>query len=158
MKLYYRSTRTVDEKDLSNPIREVILTEPGVYDFGFVVRDEFQPLADIIHDVFTVLPPELPPIPPAPVLTPPQNLTAFHSGGQMQLEWVETAIGEDRVVLEQSTKEKGPWTPWLSLVTLPPNTKRYGFATSGGNYQFRGRTCASTNCGLFSNVATIRVR
>jgi hypothetical protein len=96
--------------------------------------------------------------PPDPILIAPQNLTSIGSRASMTLSWTDTSTGEDRWEVQYHYKNKGPWGNWITLGILPENSNRYSFVPKIGQYEFRIKACKNTNCSLYSNIATIRIR
>ncbi|MCI0744580.1 MAG: S8 family serine peptidase, partial [Verrucomicrobia subdivision 3 bacterium] len=151
--------------DIFNPLRQFTLSEPGVYAVEFTATDYYQPISDRIVDIFTVLPPAdtanqpSPSPPPSPILTPPQDLSVtLLENGLLHLRWTDTATGEDRWMVEIASKAKGPWRPWRPLATLPADSHSYTFDRIRGDHRFRITAGKNSRRGLYSNVASIRIR
>lgn len=151
--------------DTGNPVRTFTLTNLGANFIEFTAQETVHGVTDTHIAVFTVLPgvntnaPPPPPPTPDPVLTPPQNLSASLSGTTIRLTWSDTALREDRYVVETRTKSKGPWTEFRVLATMAADSTAFSFmASRNTQYEFRLKACKESQCGGYSNVAVIRSR
>lgn len=135
--------------------------EPGIQSISVMLDDgEHGHAWDVKEWKISVLGPTNSPIVPPPVLNAPSNLTVVKEGVSMNLNWMDNSAGEDRYEVEMTQKRTGPFPPFRTVATLPPNSR--GYPQAGGiknwNYQFRVRCGAGTNFSNYSNVASIRFK
>jgi len=101
-----------------------------------------------------------PPIPQPPplILIAPQDLRVAQTGERLTLSWSDTALGEDRWLVERRTKAKGRWGPFGKIASLPVDSRSEVLGAIAGQYEFRVKACKEYNCSPYSNKAGIRVK
>lgn len=145
--------------ELHNPVRRLILTEPGVHAIQLTATDPVNRTADSYVALFTVLPTVAieTNLPPIVRLVAPQDLSVALSGSKLILTWSDSSTGEDRWLLEYRTKAKGPWASFRLLSALAANVQTFSFTPQRTTrYEFRLRACKLSTCSPYSNTASIR--